>query len=120
MSQNIQKLIDERIKTLGDWRGDAVKKLIEIVRSADPSLEEEWKWDTLVWNQNGLICAVGAFKDKVGLNFFKGASLDDKEKVFNDGLEAKVSRRISYFEGDKMNDAAIKDLVKQAINLNKK
>jgi hypothetical protein len=120
MSENIQKLIDERIKILDDWRGEAVKKLVEIVRSFQPSLEEEWKWDTLVWSKDGLICAVGAFKDKVSLNFFKGALLNDSKKIFNDGLEAKSSRRISYFEKDRINEDDLKDILKQTLELNSK
>jgi len=120
MSGDIQKLIDERIKVFSDWRGPAVEKLIKIVRSVDPTLEEQWKWDTLVWSKNGLVCAVGAFKDKVGLNFFQGAKLKDPKKVFNDGLEAKGSRRISYFEQDKIDSSALKHIIKEAVEFNSK
>jgi hypothetical protein len=117
---DIQKLIDERIQSFGDWRGEIVGKLIELVRNTDSSLVEEWKWDTLVWTKNGLVCAIGAFKDKVSLNFFKGALINDAEKFFNDGLEAKTSRRKSYFQGESIDGTKLKEIIKAAVRLNEK
>lgn len=103
---------------MGDWRGEVMTKLREIVLEAGPGLAEEWKWDTLVWSQNGLVCAIGAFKDNTGLNFFKGASIPDPEGLFNAGLEAKTSRSVRFYKGDSINEPALKDLVRAAIALN--
>ncbi len=112
------ELIQKRIEELGGWRGQAYAKLCKLVPAADKRLTLEWKWDTAVWSHNGLVCAAGAFKDKVGLNFFQGAKLADPQHMFNDGLEAKASRRISYFEGDKIDEAALKALIKSAVDYN--
>lgn len=117
---DIDELFSDRVKTFDDWRGLAITKLRQIVNSAIPEATEVWKWDTLVWDQNGLVCAIGAFKDKVGLNFFKGASVADPHKLFNDGLEAKGSRRVSYFEGDAIDADKLKELVRSARDLNLK
>ena|SRR2546428_6267444 len=116
---NPSELIDKRIAELNDWRGEMVAKLRKIVLETDHDITEEWKWDTAVWSQNGLVCAVGAFKDNVGINFFKGASLPDPHKLFNAGLEAKASRSVRFYKGDKINEPALREIIRAAVALNK-
>jgi len=112
------ELIDNRIAELDDWRGKAMSQLRRIIHEAAPDIVEEWKWDTPVFSQNGNVVAAGAFQDHVKLNFFKGALLEDPQRVFNAGLEAKTTRAIDIYEGDKINEAALKDLVRSAVTLN--
>lgn len=109
------KLIDKQIADLGDWRGKLFARLRRLINSADPDLIEEWKWNTAVWVHDGMVCAVGAFKDHVKVNFFKGASLRDSQGVFNAGLEAKATRAIDFREGDKINEVALKNLIRAAV-----
>src|SRR5438105_4676073 len=111
-------LLDQRIAELGDWRGEIVTKLRQVVLEADPEIALEWKWDTAVWSHNGLVCAVGAFKDNAGLNFFKGASLPDPNKLFNAGLDAKGSRSVRFYKGDPINESALKELIRAAVAYN--
>ncbi|MFS8131061.1 MAG: DUF1801 domain-containing protein [Candidatus Dojkabacteria bacterium] len=108
-----------RVAELTDWRGPVFAKLKIIIESADPELELMWKWGTAVWDKKGLVCAIGAFNKGIKINFFKGASLSDLDKLFNAGLEAKKTRAIDIFEGDKINEKALVNLVKEAINFNK-
>ena len=108
------KQIDEYIAKLTDWRGDLMKKLRTIINKADPSLKEDWKWNTLVWTSQGNVCAIGAFKETVKLNFFKGASLPDPHHLFNGGLEAKASRSIDFGKGDPIDERALRELVRAA------
>jgi hypothetical protein len=110
--------IDGRIAELGDWRGELIARLRAIVRAADPQIVEEWKWDTPVWSRKGMVCAAGAFKGAVKLNFFKGASLPDPDGLFNAGLDAKATRAIDFLEGDAFDEAALTRLVKAAIARN--
>ncbi len=117
---NPSELLDKRIAELGGWRGQLVSKLSKIILEADPELTLEWKWDTAVWSHNGLVCAIGAFKDNAGINFFKGASLSDPHKLFNAGLEAKTSRSVRFYEGDKINEPALKNLVHEAVEFDQK
>ena len=112
------RLITKQISELDDWRGVLLARLRRLVLAAAPHITEEWKWGTAVWTQNGLVCAAGVFKDHVKLNFFKGASLDDPKGLFNSGLEAKATRAIDFSEGSKVNEAAVKDLVRAAVTLN--
>jgi hypothetical protein len=112
------KQITEMIAQLGDWRGPMVGRLRKVVLAAAPGITEEWKWGTPVWAQNGLVCAAGAFKDHVKLNFFKGALLTDPKRLFNSGLEAKAMRSIDFFEGDKLDEAGLKTLIRAAVALN--
>ena len=107
--------IDRRIAELGDWRGELIARLRAIVRAADPQIVEEWKWDTPVWSRKGMVCAAGAFKGAVKLNFFKGASLSDPHGLFNAGLDAKASRAIDFYEGDAVDEAALKALIRAAV-----
>jgi hypothetical protein len=108
------KLIDERIAELGDWRGELMARLRAIINGADPNLNEEWKWGTAVWTSNGNVVGMGAFKEGVKLNFFKGARLSDPERLFNAGLDAKASRAIDFTKGSRVNEKAVRDLVRAA------
>ncbi|MSQ24434.1 MAG: DUF1801 domain-containing protein [Chloroflexi bacterium] len=109
------ELIDQKIAELGDWRGEFFAQLREMIRAADPEIVEEWKWDTAVWSRHGLICAVGAFKSAVKVNFFKGASLQDPDNLFNAGLDAKATRAIDLHEGDALEEAALTRLMRAAV-----
>jgi len=113
------KLIDKQIAELKDWRGQMIARLRKIIHDAGPELTEEWKWNTAVWSQNGLVVAVGAFKGNVKMNFFQGANLPDPHKLFNAGLEAKKTRAIDFHEGDKINEPALKDLIRAAVPQNR-
>jgi len=110
--------IDKHIADLKDWRGKMLARLRKLVLEAAPELAEEWKWDTPVWSYKGNVVAGGVFKDYVKLNFFKGASLKDPKKLFNAGLEAKASRGIDFTENSKIDEAALKDVIRQAVALN--
>ena len=110
--------IDNYIKTLDDWRGRMIARLRKLILDADPNLTEEWKWDTPVWSHKGNVVAAGVFKDHVKLNFFKGASLEDPKGLFNAGLDAKATRAIDIAEGEQINEAALKDLVRSAVAYN--
>lgn len=108
-------LITKYIADLGDWRGATLARLRKIILEAAPGISEDWKWGTPVWVHNGLICAAGAFKDHVKINFFKGASLPDPKGLFNAGLDAKATRAIDFQEGDRIDAPALKALVRSAI-----
>src|SRR5467141_2087639 len=112
---NASKLIDKQIADLGDWRGKVFARLRKLINAADPDIIEDWKWNTAVWNHDGMVCAVGSFKDHVKVNFFKGASLDDPHGLFNAGLDAKATRAIDIHKGDRLNEAALKSLVRAAV-----
>jgi hypothetical protein len=109
------ELIDKQIVGLTDWRGKTLAKLRKIIHDADPKITEEWKWNTAVFTHDGMVVALGAFKDHVKVNFFQGAVLPDPHKLFNAGLEAKKTRAIDFHEGDKINESALKDLVRAAV-----
>ena len=113
-SQHINNYIAE----LSDWRGEMLARLRELVLEVGSDITEEWKWDTPVWSQKGNLLAVAAFKDHVKLNFFKGASLDDPRGLFNAGLEAKTTRAIDFSEGDEIDEAALKELIRAAVAYN--
>jgi hypothetical protein len=110
--------IDSYIKSLSDWRGKMVARLRTLILKTAPELTEEWKWDTPVWSHKGNVVAAGVFKDHVKLNFFKGASLADPNGLFNAGLEAKATRAIDIAEGEEIDEAALKDLVRTAVAYN--
>ncbi len=112
--------LDKRIAEFGDWRGSALIRLCELIEAAGPKLTLEWKWDTAIWTQDGLVCGVSAFRDHVKINFFAGASLSDSHKLFNSGLDSKQHRSINLSKDDKMNEAGIKDLVRAAVAHNNK
>ena len=112
------ELITDQIAQLGDWRGKTLARLRKLILEAAPEVTEEWKWGTAVWTHKGLVCAAGAFKDHVKLNFFKGASLEDPERLFNAGLDAKATRAIDFAEGEKIDTNALKALVRAAVAQN--
>lgn len=114
-SKEASQLITSHIAELGDWRGKFVARLRKLILAADPDIVEEWKWGTPVWSRKGNVVSVGAFQDHVKINFFKGASLPDPHGLFNAGLEAKATRAIDLYEGDKLNEPALKELVRAAI-----
>jgi hypothetical protein len=108
------------IDALGDWRGKTVARLRAVVHAASPDLVEQWKWSTPVWSYQGHVLAVGAFQDHVKLNFFQGASLDDPSGLFNAGLDAKATRAIDLHQGDSLDEAALRDLIRAAVALNRR
>jgi hypothetical protein len=110
--------IDKFINDLTDWRGKRIKKFRTLILKTAPEVTEDWKWGVPVWTYKGNVVASGVFKDHVKLNFFKGASLPDPKKLFNAGLEAKATRAIDIAENDKVDEAAIKDLIRAAIDFN--
>ena len=118
MASDASRRIDQRIKSLGDWRGDMMARLRNVITSADSSLTEEWKWETAVFTSNGNVVALGAMKEGMKINFFKGASLPDPEHLFNGGLDAKTSRAIDLKKGDRINEPALKELVRAAVAKN--
>jgi hypothetical protein len=115
---NASERIDKRIAELDDWRGKLFAKVRTLIHEADPDIIEEWKWDTGVWSHNGLVCAVGAFKDHLKINFFKGASLEDPHGLFNAGLEAKATRAIDLYQRDTLGESALTDLIRAAVAYN--
>ncbi len=116
--------IDAKINELGDWRGKMLAKVREIVHKADPEIIEEWKWakatnpGTPVWSHGGIVCTGETYKSVVKMTFAKGASLKDPSGLFNSSLEGNVRRAIDIHEGDKVNEAALKDLIRAAVALN--
>ena len=118
-SDSPSKLIDARIRELGDWRGDMLGRLRALIKQADPDVVEEWKWMGVpVWEHDGIICTGESYKSVVKLTFAKGAALEDPSKLFNSSLEGKVRRAIDFREGDKVNEKAFKALIRAAIELN--
>jgi hypothetical protein len=114
---NASEKIDQQIASYDDWRGERLAHLRKLINDADPNLKEEWKWSTAVWSYNGKnLLAVGAFKDHVKINFFFGAALDVPEGTFNSGLDSKDHRSINFSEDDKINEKALKDLIRSATN----
>ena len=110
--------IDKFINDLTDWRGKWIKQFRALILKTAPEVAEDWKWGVPVWTCKGNVVASGVFKDHVKLNFFKGASLPDPKKLFNAGLEAKATRAIDIAEGDKLDEAALKDLIRAAVDFN--
>jgi hypothetical protein len=121
---NASERIDERIRELGDWRGKTLSKVRGIIREADPHIVEEWKWvkptnpGTPVWSHNGGICTGETYKNVVKMTFAKGTSLKDPSRLFNSSLEGTVRRAIDIHEGDKINEAALRNLIHAAVALN--
>lgn len=110
--------IDEYIAGLDDWRGEMLARLRALVNEAAPELNEEWKWDTPVWSQKGNVLAISAFKDHIKVNFFKGASLEDSQGLFNAGLEAKATRAIDYSKSEEIDEVNLKELIRAAAAYN--
>ena len=112
-------LIDEKIKELGDWRGKMLATVREIIHKADPEIVEEWKWrGTPVFSRGGIVCTGETYKSAVKLTFAKGASLQDPAGLFNSSMDGNVRRAIDLHEGEKVNEAALKDLVREAVAVN--
>lgn len=117
--ESASELLDGRIKELGDWRGKTLAKVREIIHEADSEIVEEWKWmGSPVWSRDGIIAVGNAHKGKVKLTFAQGASLPDPDKLFNAGLQGNRWRAIDLLEGDKINERALKNLVRSAIDYN--
>jgi hypothetical protein len=112
--------IDARIEELGDWRGEMLGRLRGLIREADPEVVEEWKWRGVpVWSDAGIICTGETYKSIVKMTFAKGAALKDPSRLFNSSLEGNTRRAIDFREGEKINEAALKALVRAAVTLNK-
>lgn len=118
-SASPSQLIDEKIKSLDDWRGKTLARVRKLIKQADPKVVEEWKWDIPVWSQGGIICTGETYKGKVKLTFAKGAALADPAGLFNSSLDGKVRRAIDIQEGDDIDEAAFKALIRAAAALNK-
>src|SRR5580700_8229620 len=113
------QLIDGRIKELGDWRGETLARTRSLIKEADPEVVETWKWRGVpVWEHDGIICTGETYKAVVKLTFARGASLKDPSGLFNSSLEGNMRRAIDIHEGEKINERALKDLVRAAVNLN--
>ncbi len=112
-------LIDARIQELGDWRGELLSRVRGIIKDADPQVVEEWKWSVPVWSHDGLICTGETYKHTVKMTFAKGASLQDPAGLFNSSLEGNTRRAIDFRESDKINERALKSLIRAAVALNK-
>jgi len=113
------ELIDARIKELGDWRGKTLSRLRTLIKQADPEVVEEWKWRGVpVWSHDGLICTGETYKNAVKMTFFKGASLKDPSRLFNSSLDGNARRAIDLHEGEKIDEQALKALVRAAVALN--
>ena len=125
MAENdASKQIDERIRELGDWRGETLSRVRGIIKDADPEVVEEWKWakatspGTPVWSHDGIICTGETYKNVVKMTFAKGASLDDPSGLFNSSLEGNTRRAIDFREGEKIDDKGLKALIRAAVKLN--
>jgi hypothetical protein len=118
MSDDAARRIDERIAELGDWRGQALARVRKLIKEADPSVVEEWKWDVPVWSRDGIICTGEAYKKAVKLTFAKGASLADPASLFNSSLDGNVRRAIDIHEGATIDASAFKALIREAIEHN--
>src|SRR5499433_157629 len=114
------RLIDERIAELGDWRGSMLSRLRTLVKEADPEVVEEWKWRGVpVWSHDGILCTGETYKNVVKMTFAKGAALKDPSRLFNSSLDGNTRRAIDIHEGEKINEKALKGLVRAAVTLNK-
>jgi hypothetical protein len=114
------RLIDERIEELGDWRGKMLGRLRRLIKDADPVVVEEWKWRGVpVWYHDGMICTGETYKNVVKMTFAKGAALEDPSGLFNSSLEGNTRRAIDFHEGEKIDEKALKTLVRAAVTLNK-
>jgi len=116
--ESASELIDARIEGLGDWRGKLLGRLRALVKDADPEVVEEWKWGVPVWSHDGLICTGETYKQVVKMTFAKGAALKDPSGLFNSSLEGNTRRAIDFHEGEKLDEKALKALVRAAVTLN--
>ncbi len=114
------ELIDARIKELGDWRGETLDRIRQLIKKAVPGVIEEWKWRGVpVWYQDGMICTGETYKNVVKMTFAKGASLQDPAGLFNSSLDGNTRRAIDFHEGDKIDDKALTALIRAAVDLNR-
>lgn len=118
-SKSPSQLIDARIRELGDWRGKMLGRLRALVKEADPEVVEQWKWSVPAWSHDGLICTGETYKNVVKMTFAKGATLKDPARLFNSSLEGNTRRAIDFHEGEKIDEEALKALVRAAVTLNK-
>jgi hypothetical protein len=119
-TKSASQLIDARIKELGDWRGKMLGRLRAVIKEADPDVVEEWKWRGVpVWSDGGIICTGETYKNVVKMTFAKGAALEDPSRLFNASLEGNTRRAIDFPEGAKINEKALKTLIRAAVALNK-
>ena len=116
--QPASELISRKIAELGDWRGEALGRMRKLIKEADPDVVEEWKWGTPVWSHDGILCTGETYKSVVKLTFPKGASLKDPAKLFNSSLEGNARRAIDIPEGEKLDEAAFKSLIRTAVAAN--
>ena len=112
------QLIDARIKELGGWRGETLARIRALIKQADPEVVEEWKWGIPVWSHAGIICTGETYKNAVKTTFAKGASLEDPSSLFNSSLEGNTRRAIDFHEGGKIDEKALKALIRAAVALN--
>jgi hypothetical protein len=112
------RMIDDRIKELGDWRGKMLSRLRTLIKQADPEVVEEWKWSVPVWSHDGLICTGETYKSVVKMTFAKGAALEDPSRLFNSSLEGSTRRAIDFREDEKIDEKALKALIRAAVALN--
>jgi len=117
-TESASALIDARIEEFGDWRGKTLAKVRELIHKADPEIVEEWKWGIPVFSHGGIVCTGETYKSVVKLTFAKGAALKDPSDLFNSSLEGNVRRAIDIREGEKVNEAALRDLIREAVALN--
>src|ERR1700736_3937572 len=118
--ESTSRLIDARIQELGDWRGEMLSRLRALIKQADPKVVEEWKWrGTPVWSHDGLICTGETYKNVVKMTFAKGAALKDPSGLFNSSLDGNTRRAIDFHEGEKIDEKALKTLIRAAVTLNK-
>ena len=117
--KSASQLIDARIEELDDWRGKMLGRLRGVIKKADPEVVEEWKWGVPVWSHDGLICTGETYKSVVKMTFAKGAALKDPSRLFNSSLEGNTRRAIDFSEGAKINEKALKALIRAAVELNK-
>ena len=118
-AESPSELVDAKIEDLGDWRGETLSRLRALIKQAVPDVAEEWKWATPVWSHNGLICTGETYKKVVKTSFAKGASLADPSGLFNSSLEGNTRRAIDFREGDTLDAAALKALIRAAVAFNK-
>src|SRR5664279_3495912 len=117
--QSASKLISNKIAELGDWRGETLSRMRQLIKQADPGVVEEWKWGVPVWSHDGILCTGESYKKVVKLTFAKGTSLLDPGRLFNSSLDGNVRRAIDIHEGGAVDEAAFKALVRQAVALNR-
>jgi len=116
--KSASRMIDARIKELDDWRGELLARLRTLIKQADPEVVEEWKWEVPVWSHHGLICTGESYKNVVKMTFARGAALEDPSGLFNSSLTGNTRRAIDFREGEKIDEKALKALIRAAVTLN--